>query len=480
MAMTERTQTPERAATPGLGTRLRALGPHVTAAAAVVALALAMQLRSPLLLKVRAIGTVGAVALALLLLARAWRRGLRAAPTDARRPGGPLLADAVSATAAIGVLIVVPALHARQVVNERALAAAAPGARARLGRHVVAGFRSWDEARWLVEQAAVGGLYVGLHNVRGLSADALRERIAGLLRLRRERGGPRLLIAADQEGGPVSRLSPPLPAPPPLSSVLDAAGAAASADEPLVQARRLGREQAAQLRWLGVDINFAPVVDLRLHPERGLLDRYSFIGSRAISADPEVTARVARAYAEGLLSGGVLPTLKHFPGLGRVQTDTHFFAARLPTPAGELEATDWRPFRAVLQATPSLLMLGHAYVTAVDPRELASSSARLVDGVVRRGWQHDGVLVTDDLCMSPPYYAEGGIGGSAVRALAAGVDLVLVSYDGSQVPAVLRALLTAYSGEGRALPESVLAASESRLDRMLARLERPEQAPAAP
>ncbi|MFO0574701.1 MAG: glycoside hydrolase family 3 N-terminal domain-containing protein [Polyangia bacterium] len=474
--MTERTQTPERAGPPGRGARLRALGPHATAVVAVVGLALAMQLRSPLLLKVRALGTVAAVALALLLLARAWRRGRRAAPTDARRPGGPLLADAVSATAALGVLIVVPALHAQKLGNERALAAADPGARARLGRHVVAGFRSWDEARWLVEQAAVGGLYIGLHNVRGLSEEALRERITGLVRLRRERGGPRLLIAADQEGGPVSRLSPPLPLPPPLSSVLEDAGAA-GADEPDVRARRLGREQAAQLRALGVDVNFAPVVDLRLHPERGLLDRYSFIGSRAISADPEVTARIARAYAEGLVSGGVLPTLKHFPGLGRVQTDTHFFAARLTTPADELAATDFWPFRAVLQATPSLLMLGHAYVTAVDPRELASSSAPLVDGVVRRGWQHDGVLVTDDLCMSPPYYAEGGIGGSAVRALVAGIDLVLVSYDGSQVPAVLRALLAAYSEPGRALPESVLAASDARLDRMLARL---EQALAAP
>jgi beta-N-acetylhexosaminidase len=442
---------------------------------ALVGLALATQLRSPLLLKVRALGTVAAVGMALLLLARAWRRGTRG-DEEGAPPARRLLADSVGATAALGVLIVVPALHARQFVAERALAAADPSARARLGHHVMAGFRSWDEARWLVERAEVGGLYIGLHNVRGLGPDALRERIAELVRLRRERGGPRLLIAADQEGGPVSRLSPPLPVPPPLSSVLEAAGA----DEPVVRATRLGREQAAQLRALGVDINFAPVVDLRLHPERGLLDRYSFIGSRAISADPAATRRIAQAYAEGLLSGGVLPTLKHFPGLGRVQTDTHFFAAELSAPKGELEATDWRPFREVLATTPSLLMLGHAYVTAVDPRELSSSSARLIDGVVRRGWQHDGVLVTDDLCMSPPFYAEGGIGGSAVRALAAGVDLVLVSYDGSQVPGVLRALLAAYSERGGALPEPVLAASEARLERLRALLARLEHAPAAP
>lgn len=422
-------------------------------------LVLSTQLRSPLLLKVRLSGSVAAVVLAAGLLRWA---------SSGRRSSGSRIATAarlVIGGAALGTLIVVPAVHVRHALLLRELRAVPEAERSRLARHLIAGFRSWDEARFLVGEVKVGGLYVGLHNAAGLSADALRGRLAELIALRAERGGPRLLLSADQEGGPVSRLSPPLPTPPALASVL---AETAARPEQLARARALGAGQGALLRGLGVTVNFAPVVDLRLHTERGLLDRYSFIGSRAISADPEVTAQIALAYAEGLLEGGVVPTLKHFPGLGRVRTDTHFFPARLVTPASELLATDWRPFRELLTKTPSLLMIGHVYATAIDPGELASSSARLIGGVLRGEWRHDGVVVTDDLCMAPPYYARGGIGGSAVRALAAGLDLVLVTYDGSQVPVVLAALIEAH--RAGVLTDATLAASDARLDRLAALL----------
>lgn len=429
------------------------------AAFALGLLILSTQLRSPLLLKVRLSGSGAALVFAAALL--------RWAAHGKRSSGSrlPLAVRLVTGAAAIGTLIAVPAVHVRHLLLLRGLRAVPDAERARLARHIIAGFRSWDEARYLVRSVKVGGLYVGLHNAAGLTADALRGRLAELIALRAEHGGPRLLLSADQEGGPVSRLSPPLPKPPALASVL---GEAAALPEQLALARSLGAGQGALLRGLGVTVNFAPVVDLRLHTERGLLDRYSFIGSRAISADPGLTSQIALAYAQGLLEGGVVPTLKHFPGLGRVGTDTHFFPAHLKTPAAELTATDWRPFRELLMKTPSLLMIGHVYATAVDPSELASSSARLIGGVLRGEWRHDGVIVTDDLCMAPPYYARGGIGGSAVRALAAGLDLVLVTYDGSQVPAVLAALIEAH--RGGVLTDATLAASDARLDRLAALL----------
>lgn len=429
------------------------------AAFALGLLILSTQLRSPLLLKVRLSGSVAAFILAAALLRWA---------SYGRRSSGARVATAarlVTGAAALGTLLAVPAVHVRHALLLRELRAVPDVERARLARHIIAGFRSWEEARFLVGEVKVGGLYVGLHNAAGLSADALRGRLAELIALRAERGGPRLLLSADQEGGPVSRLSPPLPTPPALASVL---GETAVLSEQLLRARALGAGQGALLRGLGVTVNFAPVVDLRLHTERGLFDRYSFIGSRAISADPELTAQLALAYSQGLLEGGVVPTLKHFPGLGRVRTDTHFFPAHLTTPAVELAATDWRPFRELLLKTPSLLMIGHVYATAIDPSELASRSARLIGGVLRGEWRHDGVVVTDDLCMAPPYYARGGIGGSAVRGIAAGLDLVLVTYDGSQVPAVLLALIEAH--RDGALTDATLAASDARLDRLAALL----------
>ena len=91
-------------------------------------------------------------------------------------------------------------------------------------------------------------------------------------------------------------------------------------------------------------------------------------------------------YGQGLQAQGVLATLKHFPGLGRVKEDTHLFQAKLNTSANELAATDWVPFREGLRATQSLLMVGHATLTAVDATRPASLSAKVVQGIVREQW----------------------------------------------------------------------------------------------
>lgn len=422
----------------------------------VVALAvLGSQLRSPLLLKVRGSASLVGIAAAVLLAGRMARTLRRAGSRRSRVEAAALLVGAALA----GLLAV--GVHGRYWTQKRQVHRASQAERAELARHIVAGFRSWEEAQVLVGEVLVGGVYVGLHNVRGLSADALRERIAGLRALRAARGLSPLLVAVDQEGGPVSRLSPPLPALPALSAVI------AGADSPEERDRRVrafAAEQAAALRRLGVNVNFSPVVDLRLQPERSVFDRYSAISARAISAEPEVVAAVARAYAEALIAHGLIPTAKHFPGLGRVRADTHFFTATLETPAAELAAVDWPPFRRTVGTAPTLLMLGHVRVAALDREHLASRSARLVGEVVRGAWGHEGVLITDDLCMFPAFYGPGGLPGFATEALRAGVDLLLISYDGTQVYAALGALLAARrSGE---LGDDVLRPSAERLSRL--------------
>lgn len=414
----------------------------------------ATQLRSPLLLKVRGgafwVWLVGGLLLG-GLAARALGRG-----RGRGRAGAAGLLAGVAAALLIGGLGELRFGAQRRVVREGPAAE-----RAELARHLVAGFRSWEEARVLVDEVLVGGVYVGLHNARGLSVDELRARIGGLRALRAARGLSPLIVSVDQEGGPVSRLSPPLPRQPALAAVIADADSAAERDR---RVRAFASEQAAALRDLGANVNFSPVVDLRLHPEASALDRYSFIGARAISAEPAVVAAVARSYAEAQLAQGLVPTVKHFPGLGRVRTDTHFFTATLPTPIAELTATDWVPFREVLGAAPTLLMLGHVRVAALDPEHLAGASPRLLQEVVRGRWGHRGVLITDDLCMAPVFYGPGGLPGFAVAALRASVDLLLISYDGTQVYAALAALLQARRrGE---LPDEVLRPSDQRLDKL--------------
>src|SRR5262245_6771992 len=192
-----------------------------------------------------------------------------------------------------------------------------------LGAHFVVGYEDPEALRPLVARGLVGGVFITQRNVRGRTAEALRDEIAALQAARKSAGLPPLIIATDQEGGPVSRLSPPLARLPALSELV---AQSAGADELERKAEAYGARQGAELARLGITVNFGPVLDLRFERPGNRLDFHSLIAQRAISSDPAIVARVARAYGRGLRQNGVTPTLKHFPGLGRVVADTHHFS----------------------------------------------------------------------------------------------------------------------------------------------------------
>lgn len=96
---------------------------------------------------------------------------------------------------------------------------------------------------------------------------------------------------------------------------------------------------------------------------------------------------------------GVRGTLKHVPGLGRVAQDTHHFWAHVLAPVEELEASDWRPFRDILRGAPVALMVGHVMVDALDANRPASQSKAVMDGLIRKAWGFDGLIVPDDYLM---------------------------------------------------------------------------------
>jgi beta-N-acetylhexosaminidase len=139
-------------------------------------------------------------------------------------------------------------------------------------------------------------------------------------------------------------------------------------------AEEFGRAHGRSLAALGINLNFAPVLDLRLGTGRNLFDLNTLIEQRAIASDPVVVADIARAYVQGLEASGVEATVKHFPGLGRVRGDTHLFDASLDAPLADLEASDWRPFKEVLAGSKAALMIGHVSLTAIDPSRPASHS----------------------------------------------------------------------------------------------------------
>ncbi|OKO84749.1 glycoside hydrolase family 3 N-terminal domain-containing protein [Bradyrhizobium sp. AS23.2] len=334
------------------------------------------------------------------------------------------------------------------------LSASATEAR-QLGPHFMVGYSSFPEVARLAERGLIGGVYVTRHNIRGRTVEALRAEIAALQDKRRAASLPPLVIAADQEGGIVGHLAPPLTKVPALATL-----AGLAPDDQQSKAEEFGRIHGRELAGLGVNLNLAPVLDLKPPVRRNRLDFHTLIGQRAIATDPAVVSTIASAYVRGLEETSVGATLKHFPGIGRVRTDTHHFSANLDTPVRELEATDWIPFREVLSHSRSALMVGHITLTAVDPDRAASHSKRVVDGIIRDKWGYQGVVMTDDLVMGAIYQHD--VCKAVVEAINAGVDLLLVAYDGAQFYRIFACALDG-SRQGK-LDAAMLRASEARLE----------------
>jgi beta-N-acetylhexosaminidase len=401
----------------------------------------AVRSRAPVVIGLATAGTVG-----LLLARETWTRG--------RIFGKLLVLLWCTLPLAMASSVIVFQLRKHAVLH-------AEGAAVKdLGQHFIVGYNRADDIAPLVAKGLIGGIYVTHHNIKGRTADDLKAEIAGFQEMRRAAGLAPLIVAADQEGGIVSHLSPQLRALPALSTL-----AGLQRDERVRTATQFGAVHGRELANIGVTLNFAPVVDVAHPRQRNRLDFNSLIGQRAISDDPSVIAEVASAYIQGLGTFDVGATIKHFPGLGRVGEDTHHFRGRLDTPVSELEATDWLPFRALLRQPQTHMMVGHVVLAAVDPDRPASHSKRVINDLVRQRWGYQGIIVTDDLVMGAVYQHD--ICGAVVEAINAGVDLLLVAFDGSQYYRIFSCALTAAS-QGQ-LDQDMLSDSRQRLRNAQAR-----------
>ncbi|MDX2289015.1 MAG: glycoside hydrolase family 3 N-terminal domain-containing protein [Hyphomicrobiaceae bacterium] len=332
----------------------------------------------------------------------------------------------------------------------------------RLGSHFIVGYHARGDLKPLLERGALGGVFVTARNVKRGNARQLAADIAGFRALHEPMALRPLFIAADQEGGVVSRLSPPLKRQPALARVVAAARSADALDEAI---SAYAAAQGEGLARLGVNLNFAPVIDLK--PRGRRRDGHTRLMQRAIAEDPEVVETVAGRYCEGLMDAGVLCTLKHFPGLRFVTTDTHARPAIVEAGRDRLEGKDWVPFRNLLATGEPALMIGHPRLVDVDPDKPATLSQKVIGGIVRRDWAHDGLVISDDLYMGAIRHAPGGLTAAAIDALNAGTDLLLVEHMGRHILEMLHALVTAEK-DGR-LNVRLLAESQARLDRIAAR-----------
>ena len=288
-----------------------------------------------------------------------------------------------------------------------------------------------QERDWLQHDACAGVVLFSRNFVS-------REQVAELAQAIREAAPRPQLICVDQEGGRVQRFRAGYSALPPLSGFDQLyrrdAGAA------LALAREHAWLMASEIRATGVDMSFAPVIDL----ERG----NRAIGNRAFSPDPQVVAAFARAYVEGMHEAGMAATLKHFPGHGSIPEDTHFDVAVDNRSLDDMRASDLLPFVAGIDAGADAVMMAHITYPQVAP-EPAGYSPRWIRDILRGEMGFRGVVFSDDIGMAAAHSA-GGIKARVDAHLDAGCDVVLVCHP-QMVDEALRSV------EGRASGSMALA-----------------------
>jgi len=266
-----------------------------------------------------------------------------------------------------------------------------------------------DSAAEVAADQTYGGFFLRPEVIA--DADQVR-RLTGVLHAQGDGpDGLPLLVSMDQEGGVVQRLKVGV-APVPSAASVGYSGSTA-------YARKVARANGRTLRDLGVTMVLAPVADV--DP-----DGVSVMGSRTYSADRRVAARMVVATVRGYLQAGVVPVLKHFPGLGTVSGDSH---RSLPVQGKSVEAlrrTDLATFRAAVDAGAPVVMTGHVAVPALERGVPASLSRTVLDTLLRGELGFEGVAITDSQGMGPVHGRYGPAEG-AIRSLLAGNDLVLNS-----------------------------------------------------
>lgn len=266
----------------------------------------------------------------------------------------------------------------------------------------------------------------------------------------RDTMGPYALIGIDQEGGSVIRVTslPQAPAAMALGAVGDVA-----------LAREVGAAVSRGLRSLGINWNFAPVLDVNNNPANPV------IAERSFSADPDQVTRLAAAWMEGAMGEGVACCAKHFPGHGDTHTDSHHASPVVDKSLAELEQLELRPFRALAGTAPAL-MTAHIVYPQLDAEHPATLSKVLVQDLLRDSMGYDGVVITDALMMKAVYERYGHARAS-VLALSAGVDMVLAQGARKEQVAAVHAIEEALANG--ALAASRVLQARARLEQLAQR-----------
>jgi len=300
------------------------------------------------------------------------------------------------------------------------------GLRAQVLATLLPGFVGTDLPEWLAAllREGLGGVCLFGQNI--VSRDQTAALTAAIVE-----ANPDAIVAIDEEGGDVTRLYYDRGAPYPGNALLGRIGE-------LALTERTARAVGWQLREVGVNVAFAPDADINSNPDNPV------IGVRSFGTDPVAVADHTAAWAGALQATGVAACAKHFPGHGDTAQDSHLALPVVDRSLDELAARELVPFRAAIEAGTELIMTSHILLPQLDRAHPATMSAPVLQGVLRDQLGFEGVIVSDALDMRGAS-GELGIPTAAVRALAAGVDLLCIGTENTagQLEGIVEAITAA-------------------------------------
>ncbi len=303
--------------------------------------------------------------------------------------------------------------------------------------------RAGDATRQAMEAMPVGGIIYFSQNFQG--TDQTSELLTNTQQYAQQAGaGIPLFFGVDEEGGTVARLSDVLG----TTKFDDMAeyGARGSAQE----AYDIGETLAADLSRFGFNVDFAPVADVLSN------ENNTEIGARSFGSDPDVVSTMVENEVNGLQENGVMAALKHFPGHGSTQADSHEGTSTTDRTLDELRGCDLLPFAAGIEQDAAFVLVSHMTATALDSVPCSLSSAVITD-LLRGELGYDGIVITDGLDMGA-ITASYSNGEAAVRAVQAGVDMLLCP----------PSIADAYQALSQAVADGTL--TEARIDESVARI----------
>ena len=263
----------------------------------------------------------------------------------------------------------------------------------------------------------VGGLIYFNGSIQ--SAEQVKEMVAGQQQYSMERIGLPLFISVDEEGGKVARVANDSPISVEHFPYMPEIGAA---EDAVARAQEVGDGIGSYLHELGFNLDFAPVADVLTNPENTVVKERSF------GSDPEKTAELAAAVASHLERQGVYSCLKHFPGHGATAADSHKGYAYIDKTLEELRAAELIPFQRGIEAGASFVMVGHISVPKVTGDDTPATLSKTMIDILRNELQFDGIVITDAMNMGA-ITNDYSSGEAAVKAIEAGVDIILMPAD---------------------------------------------------